>query len=216
VAPQETKTDSKRDVILRAAWQLIRHYGYSKTTIQDIAREAGIGKGTVYLYFGSKADIILALVDLTNERLTGDLGEIAAADGPPAARLRDCVLHRVMTIFDLVHRYPHGEEVISSMKPEIVSRIDRHLKKQGALLGSIIREGTLTGDFREVEPEATGLLFANLFELFTPPYYRFRTKRSLEQFANSVLDVLIAGLYNRGVKRPHGELIKSELIKEEV
>ena len=76
---QETKTDSKREAILRAAWQLIRHYGYSKTTIQDIAREAGIGKGTVYLYFGSKADIMLALVDLTNERITDDLGGIAAA-----------------------------------------------------------------------------------------------------------------------------------------
>ena len=47
----------KREVILQAAWGLIRHYGYNKTTIDDIAKRARVGKGTVYLYFRSKAEV---------------------------------------------------------------------------------------------------------------------------------------------------------------
>jgi AcrR family transcriptional regulator len=73
----------KRDAILHAAWGLIRHYGYGKTTIDDIARQAKVGKGTVYLYFRSKKDIMLALTDLTNQRITRELERIASEDKPP-------------------------------------------------------------------------------------------------------------------------------------
>jgi AcrR family transcriptional regulator len=186
--------DSKRELILQATWRLIRHYGYAKTTISDIARGAGIGKGTVYLYFPSKADIMLALVDRTNERITRDLERIAAGTGAPDKRLRKCLLHRVMTIFDLVRRYPHGEDVITSIKPEIVRRIDVHVKKQGRLLAAVIREGCRAGDFKTDDHEAAGLLLANLFEHFTPPYWRFRTRKSLERFAGAVLDMVMTGL----------------------
>jgi AcrR family transcriptional regulator len=196
----ESNDTSKRDAILRAAWKLIRHYGYTKTTIQDIAREAGIGKGTVYLSFRSKSEIMLGLVDRTSERITRDLTDISRGSAPPEHRLRECLAHRVMTIYDLVHRYPHGEEVISSMKPEIVRRIDATVKKQGAVLGRIIREGVEDGSFDVTDPEETGLVLAGLYEHFTPPYYRFRSRKSLEQFVGSVTDLLLEGM--RSGKHP--------------
>lgn len=189
--------DPKRKLILKATWRLIRHYGYAKTTISDIAREAGIGKGTVYLYFSSKTDIMLALVDETNERITEQLEEIAAEKTTPEKRLRKCLLHRVMTIFDIVKKYPHGEDVITPIKPEIVKRIDRHVKKQGEILGRIIHEGIKKGDFRKQDHKAAGLLLANLFEHFTPPYWRRQTRRSLEEFASGVVDMVIKGLKKR-------------------
>lgn len=191
---RESNEVTKRDAILRAAWKLIRHYGYTKTTIQDIAREAGIGKGTVYLSFSSKSEIMLGIVEATNERITNDLADISRKNTPPAHRLRECLTHRVMTIYDLVQRYPHGEEVISSMKPEIVRKIDVYVKKQGAILGRIIREGAAQGTFDVTDPDDKGLLLAGLFEHFTPPYYRFRSRKSLEQFVGSVTDLIIAGM----------------------
>ncbi len=190
----KTSTDTKRDVILHSAWELIRHYGYAKTTIQDIAREAGIGKGTVYLYFRSKSEIMLALVDLTNERIIRDLEEIARRDAPPEQRLRECLLHRVITIYELVNRYHHGEEIITSIKPEIAQRIEVYVKRQGAILGRILEEGRRSGDFRVSDPSATGLVLANLFELLTPPYYRFTSRESLEQFVRDVLQLCLEGL----------------------
>jgi AcrR family transcriptional regulator len=190
----------KRQVILKAAWKLIRHYGYSKVTISDIAKGAGTGKGTIYLYFRSKDEIMLALVDMTNERITRDLEKIAASGGPPQDRLRECLLHRIMTIYDLVHRYPHGEDVITSIKPEIVKRIDRHVEGQAQLLARILGEG----DFAKAveDPGTTALTLAGLFELLTPPYYRFRSRKSLERFANQVMDLLLNGLYRRDGRTP--------------
>ena len=180
----------KREAVLQAAWTLIRHHGYAKTTIADIAREAGVGKGTTYLYFRSKRDIMLALVDRTNSRITDDLEQIAAGPEPPDARLRDCLLHRVLRIYDLVRRYRHGDEVFSSLKPDIVARVERHVRDQGAILARILREGR----FAVPDPDAVGRTLAGLFELLTPPYYRFRTRKSLEAFATQVADLALQGV----------------------
>jgi AcrR family transcriptional regulator len=187
------KTD-KRDAILHAAWGLIRHYGYNKTTIDDIAREAKVGKGTVYLYFKSKKEIMLALTDLTNERITRQLERIASESKPPEERIRACVLYRLMTLFDLVNRYPHSEDVIASILPEIVERLDRYVRRHGELLGQIVREGCSAGILAAEDPEAAGQLLANLFEFMTPPYYRFNSRKSLERFAGKVVDLMLTGL----------------------
>lgn len=48
--------------ILDVAADLIAHYGYDKTTVSDIAREAGISKGAIYLHFTSKDELFEALI----------------------------------------------------------------------------------------------------------------------------------------------------------
>lgn len=185
---------SKREAILKASWDLIRHYGYNKTTIDDIARRAGVGKGTVYLYFQSKAEIMLSLTDRTNERIVARLEEIAASGAPPAERLRACVLYRVMALWDIVHRHPHSEDVIANMMPAVVERLDHYVRRHGEILGGIVAEGRAAGAFRAADPIAAGHLLADLFEFLTPPYYRFPSREALERFANQVVDLLLAGL----------------------
>jgi len=195
--------EDKRRLILRAAWGMIRHYGYGKTTIDDIAKRAGVGKGTVYLYFRSKAEIMLALTELTNDRIASELGRIAARTGSAEDRLRACLLHRVLTLYDIVHRHPHGEEFIGTMLPEIVERIERHVEAQGVLLAGVIRQGVESGELTAADPAATGRLLAELFEFLAPPYYRLKSRRSLEKLANQTLDLVIAGL-RRGARAENG------------
>lgn len=190
--------NDKRDAILQAAWKLIRHYGYGKTTMEDIAQEAGVGKGTAYLYFKSKAEIMLSLTELTNDRITADLRRLAAGPGSPEERLRACVLHRLLTLFDIVQKYPHGAEVISSMLPEIVERLDRYVRAHGELFAGLLREGVASGELAVADPRAAGRLLAELFEFLTPPYYRLKSRRSLEKFATDTLDLLFRGLRAQG------------------
>jgi AcrR family transcriptional regulator len=52
---------SKADFILEAATRLFARYGYRRTAMDDIAREAGVAKGTVYLYFDSKEAVYQAV-----------------------------------------------------------------------------------------------------------------------------------------------------------
>ena len=53
----------KTAIILDAASKIFEKYGYQKTSMDDIAREAMIGKGTIYYYFSSKEDIFIAVLE---------------------------------------------------------------------------------------------------------------------------------------------------------
>lgn len=53
--------DARAARILDAAASLIAHYGYDKTTVSDIAREAGVSKGAIYLHWRSKDELVEAL-----------------------------------------------------------------------------------------------------------------------------------------------------------
>ena len=56
------ENDEREQRILNAASELIVHYGFDKTTVSDIAREAGISKGAIYLHFDSKDALFEALL----------------------------------------------------------------------------------------------------------------------------------------------------------
>lgn len=58
-----------REKILKAASELFEHISYTKTSVADIAQACDIGKGTVYLYFKSKEDIVAAIIQEQIEQL---------------------------------------------------------------------------------------------------------------------------------------------------
>ena len=90
------------DLILDAADRLLARYGYKKMTMDDVAKEVGIGKGTIYLHFKSKEEIALARVDRIVDRLNERLRGIAHSNGSAVARLRRMLLERVLFRFDSV------------------------------------------------------------------------------------------------------------------
>jgi AcrR family transcriptional regulator len=58
-----TVNTAREQRILDAAARLVIHYGYDKTTVSDIAREAGVSKGAIYLHYPSKEDLFEALLE---------------------------------------------------------------------------------------------------------------------------------------------------------
>lgn len=58
----KSDNEKREQGILDAAANLITHYGYDKTTVSDIARQAGISKGAIYLHFDSKDALFEALL----------------------------------------------------------------------------------------------------------------------------------------------------------
>lgn len=62
VERDELRSDRRRTQILDAAARVFADRGYHRTTVRDVAREAGIADGTIYLYFTSKQELLLALI----------------------------------------------------------------------------------------------------------------------------------------------------------
>ena len=74
------QTQEVRESILDATDKLPARYGFQKMTIDELAREVGIGKGGIYLHFKSKEEIALSHIDRIIERLCRNLRDIVSAD----------------------------------------------------------------------------------------------------------------------------------------
>src|SRR6187200_3037480 len=78
----------KREAILRAAISVFAHNGYFNSKVADIAREAGVADGTVYLYFKSKEDILHSIFDRSVDEALGAAKERVEQLSDPREKLR--------------------------------------------------------------------------------------------------------------------------------
>jgi AcrR family transcriptional regulator len=120
--------DQKRASILAAALALFGRYGFKRSSIDDIAREAAIAKGTVYLYFGSKEEIFRALSLQMIERILAEARAAASASAPLDKKLFKLLEAKFGYVFETVHRSAHALELLDSKNrlcADLFTRSDR-------------------------------------------------------------------------------------------
>ncbi|WP_431871364.1 TetR/AcrR family transcriptional regulator [Nocardiopsis eucommiae] len=120
-----SERELRADRILDAAEELIVAWGQRKTTIDDVARRAGVGKGTVYLHFPTKERLFLTVVMRAQHDIVSRLLELMRED-PEAARPSEIARHIYLLQFDspVVHAlYNNSSEELRSFSrtlPELV------------------------------------------------------------------------------------------------
>src|SRR5688500_6337896 len=82
----------KREAILRAATRVFAHNGYFNSKVADIAREAGVADGTVYLYFKSKEEILHSIFDRGVDEAIAEVKKKLIAIEDPREKLRQIAL----------------------------------------------------------------------------------------------------------------------------
>jgi len=138
-----------REDILRAAEAVFRRWGLTKTTMEDIARQAGKAKSTLYYYFKSKDEVLDAMARAQLVRIV-DLARAGIAGKTTA---KEQLLAYILTIF---------REVRESMAPLNLERdmasiravVDRVVENfdalNGKVVGAILRSGIERGEFRSI------------------------------------------------------------------
>lgn len=143
-----TRQKTNRDEILDATDKLLSQFGYKKMTIEDLAREVGIGKGSVYLHFESKEEIALSHIDRIIERLKARLWEIARRPGSCRERLVAMITERVLFRFDSVQHYSQSmNELLASLRSRLLERRKRYFGEEAKILAQLIEEGVRNGEF---------------------------------------------------------------------
>ncbi|OLE15627.1 MAG: hypothetical protein AUG20_02425 [Gemmatimonas sp. 13_1_20CM_3_60_15] len=139
--------------IIEAALETFGECGLAKARLDDIAKRAGVSKGTIYLYFPNKEELFREVVRQTAIAAI-ESGERTVTQGSPTdqlfAAMRGYWAFVRSPIFNTLHRLVLGElhqfpELARFYADEVVSR---GLK----LLSGIIRRGVETGEFRDVDP----------------------------------------------------------------
>ena len=131
-----------RDSILDATDRLLARYGYRKMTVEDIALEAGIGKGTIYLHFTSKEEVVLSHIDRIVERLKERLREIAQSNITAAERLRLMLITRVLFRFDSVQHYTQSlNDLLAALRPGLLARRAHYFEAEAEIFAEVLRAG---------------------------------------------------------------------------
>jgi len=92
---ERSKQQERAQRILDAAAELIQRWGYNKTTIDDIARRAGVAKGTIYLHWKTREDLFDALMRREELALAEDIRRRIATD-PEGATLHGLMKHATL------------------------------------------------------------------------------------------------------------------------
>jgi len=95
VTTEARSVPNKRDIILEATIRVLRERGLSGLKVEEVARQAEVGKGTVYLYFEDKQDLLKALVEYHTQRFYADAAEITEAERPFRERLERLLSRRL-------------------------------------------------------------------------------------------------------------------------
>src|SRR5579872_4245897 len=193
--------EDMRDIILDASSRLMQRYGYRKMTMDDVAREARIGKGTIYLYFRSKEDVALSCADRNTERVQDRLRTIAQSGGSPADRLREMLVMRVLLRFDIAQPYARSlDDLYTALRPAFLARRERWLEAEAQIFADVLIEGRLLGTFDMHDAILTAhtlLLATNALMPFSLSPQELGARDDVQHKVEHVVDVLLKGVLRR-------------------
>lgn len=190
-----------RDAILDATDRLLARYGYKKMTIDDLAAEVGIGKGSVYLHFKSKKEIALSHIDRTIARLKLSLDKMVASKASPEVRIKKMLVERVMTRFDSVqHHMQSLNELLAQLRPQLLERRRRYFEEEARIFAKVLAEGKASGVFKIKDPIETGRTLIDATNSLLPyslSALELGDRTEVEKKAGRVADLVLNGLISR-------------------
>src|SRR5258705_3036664 len=193
--PAQAQSDERKlreERILDAAATLLVRWGFRKTTIDDVAREAGVAKGTIYLHWRDKNELFRAAIIHAQQQAMADVKQRIAAD--PEGGLPHCL-------------WTHG--MLAALTNPLMAAIMRGKTDVFQGMRDVFDPATLaqmTGDYEEyiVQLQRAGLIRADLPVsviafltsalkigiISTPEIFGLEQTPSLEQLTETISDLI--------------------------
>ena len=185
--------ERRTEEILGAAFRVFSIKGYHNATVDDIAQEAGISKGTCYQYFTGKEEIFIATMERTLETL---MAEAEAAAG----ETRDALTRLGIEGLTFISKYSDLQFMFMGMISEALGGNDRLRKKAAEVFGRVaeflakdIERGISEGVFRAVDPITVAYALLGIAEVVGNRYVVEEDFDVLSFFVN-LMDFLQHGL----------------------
>lgn len=162
-------SSDRRSAILKAATRLFEHYGHGKTTIADVAREAQVGVGTVYLEFESKEAIVQELSLSTHVGVLEAMRAASQEVTDHASRLTAVLEARTRCFLELRRKGQHACELVHCKTEAVRTAHQRFKEQELELFETIVREGQHAGAFAPCDPSTVAALVQRAFVSLAPP-----------------------------------------------
>ena len=194
---------NRAELIEEAAVELFSRYGYERTSIEDIAKHLGIGKGSVYLEFRTKEEILMRVIEKYAVRIQGLMDERTEnIKGSPLESLKDTFQMCALMVYDYVTRDIHTPEALLYTSLQFKSRFSAFYVRKRERVLKVLKKAAEAG---EISPKKANNASASVFlmavsSLF-PPYFnnyseseKRMTRHELEANAKVLLNMVVDGL----------------------
>ncbi len=187
----------RKGEILVAAEQLFQHYGYAKTTVADIAREAGIGVGSVYLEFQSKDSISSALCQGHRTRVLEAMQVVRDSEGNWVERLVQLLEARILGLQGPVGTGLHGEDIIFAACEATRSVNQRFDKAETELLRDFLEEGNEAGVFAVADTPTAAAILLKIYDTISAPHAGKAGPGALRDILPTLHALVLGGVLSR-------------------
>jgi AcrR family transcriptional regulator len=192
----------RREQILQAAERLLEHYGPQKTTVADVAREAGIGVGSVYLEFPSKEAIIEALSRARHEAVLEAMRAVVRrSDSSCSERLSMMMQTRLEAYLTEASGGAHARDLFHCANPAVKSASLWFHQEEQALVTELLDAGVAAGEFDVADTSLTARVILRAYGGFTPPWVLCGEPDETRRLANGLHDLVLRGVVKRGPTR---------------
>lgn len=190
---------SKRDLILQAAGEVFIATGFEKSTVQEIADKAGVGKGTIYEYFQSKEEVFVQVaksnVSYVHNDLLGMFNKVETFE--------ELLDGYIATSLSLIDKHIDKVEIIFNDLAKVSNELHEwFLEKQRQLmerLTALLQQFIENKELRDVQPEAVAWMVLHIIQLGF--YYKIVYKQdNIESVLEAQKDIILNGC--RGISLP--------------
>jgi AcrR family transcriptional regulator len=193
--PHNSGKDEVREQLVQAARQVFVRYGYKKTALDDIAREARKGKSTIYYYFKSKDEIFKAVIDAEAEIRAKTIDDQISIIEDPQLKLKTYIYVRMLSLKKVGNYYEAIKNDLLDNLYFVNSFRNNHFDAEINLVKDLLLEGIEKGVYTIQNPELTAKTIVTLLQGFEVPLIlKNLSDEELQKSVDEMLNILFFGI----------------------
>ncbi|MFN3262329.1 MAG: TetR/AcrR family transcriptional regulator [Pikeienuella sp.] len=189
-------------MILRHAEDLFAHYGFSKTSMADIAERAGMSPGNLYRYYRNKQAIGVAVIEAFFADSRSAMLAAVASETDPEERVKALFRAGLLNMLAMMDRTPKIMELCEFLCAEDGPRhvLDRHIAWKRARVEAELAEGMDAGAFARAPMPETAVDLMHCLKAFQMPQClaEWRDKSTIMPEFEGVLQLVFRGVRAKG------------------
>ncbi len=194
------KSEEKKHKIIQAAIKNFSMKGLEKATISSIAREAGIGKGTVYQYFASKEEIFSQIIYVFFEEMFANWNQLIASNISPHKKVAIMLEQTIDISLEMINSDDTNyfnllmEIFIYSLRNKDKVNLDVVLADLYKIIEPVIEEGIREGIFRQTDAKYAGFILFSFLDGFALHLFFQHKNYDPEKLKTLLKEIVLKGI----------------------
>jgi AcrR family transcriptional regulator len=194
--PRPDRRAERIPQIIQAAMVVFARNGFAATRMEDIAHAAGLSKAAIYLYFASKEEVIIAILQAFFDRGFDELNALRDAAGSVSHRLQTWTQQRMHEMQTQTALLSIGFEfhAVAARDPATQQVMQRYYDQYRQSMASLIVQGIERGEFPAIDAQQTALALISLYEGLTVLWMLDPDRIDLTSVAEKGMYALLRGM----------------------